>query len=290
MRSLRVPTAALLLGIAAATGATQTEPRATPQAALVEVLSAYASLTPISSGFGLSQYDAEEVQAMAVLNLRPRWGEVVGYKAALTSQAAQARFRVSSPVSAVLLENMFTSTGSIIDRSSAAFPLIEADLLVRVGDEAINDATDADQVLANLSQVIPFVEIPDLMFEDMANLSGPDITTINAGARLGVMGEPIAIGDLDDAYARLGGFSVELVDGDGTVLASGSGTDLMGHPLTAALWLKNDLDRRGIQLKAGDLLSLGSIGPPLPLTGLTRAKATYTGLVDRPLTIHVGFR
>ncbi|KAA3633176.1 MAG: hydratase [Proteobacteria bacterium] len=261
-----------------------------PEQALGRAYAAYASLSPIMAGSGLDMIEAERLQRALVLNLRPRWGEVVGYKAALTAPAVRERFGVAAPVTGVLLENMFTTTGSVIDSALAVRPVLEADLLVRVGSEAINDATTRGEVLAALSEVIPFIEIPDLMYDDEVALTGPDIVAINAGARLGVVGEPVAIGGLDDALNRLAAFQVEVVDDGGRVVAEGEGTSLMGHPLDAALWLKNDLKRQGYRLKAGNLLSLGGMGPPVPIGGLERVTATYRGLGDRPLTIHVGFR
>ncbi len=263
---------------------------ASPQDALAAVLAAYTRLEPVNKPLGLSASDAETVQRMVVLNLRPQWGEIAGYKAALTSPPAQARFGVSEPVSGVLLDNMFTSTGAIIDRARAVKPVIEADLLVRVADERINDATTGAGILAFLSEAIPFLELPDLMYADMQGLTGADISAINAGARLGATGEPVDLTVLEDAAERLGAFTVKLVDGDGNVLGRGIGEALLGHPLEAALWLKNDLARRGYRLEAGDLLSLGSLGPPLAIDGLTRITATYEGLAESPVTIHLGFK
>ena len=95
---------------------------------------------------------------------------------------------------------------------------------------------------------------------------------------------------LDDVLSRLRTFTVTLTDGDGQVLGGGRGDALMGHPLAAALWLKNDLARRGVRLETGDLLSLGSLGPPISLMTLERVTAVYEGLARQPIEIHVGFR
>lgn len=264
--------------------------QSTPQAALAAVLGAYTDLEPLPRSLGLDTADAAEVQRMVVIALGPRLGEVAGYKAALTSAGAQARFGVDEPVSGVLLDNMFTATGATVSRDAAVRPVLEADLLVRVGDERINDADSVDAVLASISEIIPFVEIPDLMFADISGLTGADITAINAGARLGVTGQPVSLEGLDDVLSRLRTFTVTLTDGDGQVLGGGRGDALMGHPLAAALWLKNDLARRGVRLETGDLLSLGSLGPPISLMTLERVTAVYEGLARQPIEIHVGFR
>jgi 2-keto-4-pentenoate hydratase len=63
----------------------------------------------------------------------------------------------------------------------------------------------------------------------------------------------------------------------------------MGHPLTAALWLKNDVARQGYRIKAGDLLSLGSVSAPVPAKDLDRVTATYRDLAAGPVEVHLGF-
>lgn len=280
--------AALLLAIAPSMAFADETGSASPQAALVAVLAAYGDATPIAGPLGLDDAGAESVQRMAVLNLRPRWGEVAGYKAALTSAAARARFGADQPLSGMLLENMFTTTGATVSLRHLVRPLLEVDLLVRVADDAIGQATTTDEVLAALGQVIPFLEIPDLMFADPSVITSADIRAVNAGARLGVMGAPVPV--TEATAAQLAAMTVELLDGDGRTLVQADGSALMGHPLNAALWLVTDLARRGETLKAGDLLSLGSLGPPLPLTAPGRVRALYHGLAEQPLVIDVGFR
>ncbi len=291
--ALSVRTAAPAALVAAAmvmTSAATAPAPGSPQQVLADAVSAYTALVPMPGGTVLDAAQAAEVQRMLILTLRPRFGEIAGYKAALTSPAAQQRFGVDGPLAGVLLENMFTSTGSIVDRAAFVRPVLEADLLVRVGDAAINDARNEDEVLAALSEVIPAIEIADLMYADPAVIDGPAITAINAGARLMVAGPNIALSATGETRDRLARFTAGVVDQGGAVITGGDGAALMGHPLGAALWLKNEVLRQGYRLKPGDLLSLGSLGAPVPLSGLERVTATYEGLDREPVEIHIGFR
>ncbi|MFT5114689.1 MAG: 2-keto-4-pentenoate hydratase [Parasphingorhabdus sp.] len=260
------------------------------QQALADAVNAYTQLKPITTPAELTLQQAEEVQRLLVLTLRPEYGDVVGYKAGLTSRAAQQQFSVSEPVTGVFFENMFTSTGSTIDSSTGVRLLLEADLLVRVKDETFNKATNHPQALAGLSQVIPFLEIPDIMFGKDVPLSGASIVSINVGSRYGVMGSPVDLADLDDAIERLASFTVVMKNELDEEIGVGKGQALMGHPLTAALWLRDSLKRQGITLKPGDLLSLGGMTRPMPLAGLKRVKAVYSGLAQQPVTINIGVR
>ena len=72
-------------------------------------------------------------------------------------------------------------------------PFFEGDLLVRVASADINKADTAAQVLAAIDQIIPFMEMPDLLVEDPKALNGAGLTAINVGARLGVVGKPLPV-------------------------------------------------------------------------------------------------
>eukprot|EP00667_Euglena_gracilis_P013004 EG_transcript_13389 len=48
---------------------------------------------------------------------------------------------------------------------------------------------------------------------------------------------------------------------DGVQVNSGSGRDVLGHPFAPLVWLANHLARRGIGLRAGDVVTTGSITP-----------------------------
>ncbi|NEP54188.1 MAG: hydratase, partial [Moorea sp. SIO3C2] len=51
-----------------------------------------------------------------------------------------------------------------------------------------------------------------------------------------------------------------------------------GNPLQVVLWLKDSLKASGKVLKQGDLLSLGSMTPLIPVKSGTTIRAQYIGL------------
>ena len=221
--------------------------------------------------------------------LIPQLGPVVGYKAGLTSAPAQARFGVSTPVRGTLLRDMLLQNGATLDAAFGARPMVEGDLLVRVRSGAIHDATTRAEALAALDMVIPFLELPDLMVAPGVSLDGNAITAINVGARYGIMGMPIPLSG-DGWLERFGKLEVMLLDQDGDEIATGGGADLLGHPMEVVLWLARSLERDGIRLKPGDLLSLGSLTPLIPARE-GRVRAIYKGLSPAgDMEIRVRFR
>lgn len=253
-------------------------PPEAPDALAARLAAAYLARDPVPAApVGLSLGGAYYVQGAFVAALTVAYGNPVGYKAGLTSPAARARFGAKEPLSGVLLARMLMKDGASLPASYGARPAVEADLLVRVGSAAINEAHAHAEILAALEAVIPFIELPDLAYAVGTAPDAAAIAAVNVGARHGVLGKPIPLAPGTAWEQRLGAFRVRLEDGDGNALAEGAGKDLLGHPLSAVRWLRDDLAARGIALQAGDLLSLGTVAAPVP-AGPGTYTATYTGL------------
>lgn len=239
---------------------------------------------------GIDAPAAIEIRDGFVGKLQRQLGPVIGYKASLISKQAQQKFGVTTPLRGTFLAKMFHPSGATLDVGIGVTPLIEADLLLRVSDEAINAAQSSVEVLAGIDAIIPFIEIPDLLWpEDGLNAS--KFLMANCGARAGVIGEPIPLAAGLDWQERLKSFSVKLSDQQGNDLGEGKGSDLMGDPLAVVLWISKSLAAEGKRLKVGDLLSLGSLTPPTLAKSGSTLTASYEGL-DGPMIkqVRVSFR
>ena len=257
-----------------------------------ELLEHYRNKTPVSDfPADLNLNQAAAVQSELVTRLSDTLGPVVGYKAGLTNPAVQQQFGVDHPLRGVLLEKMLLADGAELPAAFGAVPMSEGDLVVRVGDTAINQASTPVEALAGLDAVMPFIELPDLMLAKGVRLDAVAITAINVGARYGVIGEAIALSATEEWYERLKNFRLEILDGEGNILVEGTGTNLLGDPLAVVLWLKDSLAADGISLQVGDLLSLGTVTRLLPAKPGTRVVARYSGLDPAgPVSISVAFR
>src|SRR3989344_4784895 len=179
-------------------------------------------------------------------------------------------------------ENLTDAGGATVDAAFGARPLYEADMLVRVKSAAINQAKTPMDVLDAVDQIIPFMELPDLMVQAPPKLNGAGVTAINVGARLGVAGTPIAVpayrGERFAMLKALADMNVSLTDGAGARLGGGKGSDILEHPLNAVVWLAGALAQEGLAMQPGDLISLGSFSPLLPPKARLSVTATYDGL------------
>lgn len=220
-------------------------------------------------------------QEAFVRELGDRLGPVVGYKAAATSPGAQKQLGLDGPVLGVLFRDMLREDGAVIGMDEGVRMIFELDLLARVGDAALNEAKTREEALAALDAFVPFVEIGDFMVPKGAAVTGPLLLAMNAGARLGVHGEPISTEGLtvDDVAAVTG-----RLEKDGSVVAEAPATALLGHPLDAVLWIVAKANARGRPLKEGDLLSLGSMGR-FQIASPGTVAAHYQGFGEEPASV-----
>jgi 2-keto-4-pentenoate hydratase len=278
----RLILATLLL---AATPALAECPSAATMAARAEK---FLAREPLPALPGLSLADGACAQRLLVAVLEPQLGRTVGWKAGLTNEAVQRAFGVNHPVRGVLLEKMLLADGAIVPAAFGAVPRFESDLLVRVASPAINQATTIDEVARHIDAVIPFIELPDLVLARGERFDGGTMLAINVGARLGVIGAPIAVAP--GLAERLAAMTIVLSDDTGKEIARSEGRALMGHPLAVVLWLVKDLREAGEALRPGQLLSLGSFSPLSPPEAGRTVTATYLGLAEAPVSVRVSFR
>jgi 2-keto-4-pentenoate hydratase len=242
----------------------------------------YLNKQPAANPEGLSDADAACTRAKVNRFLVQQTGaKVVGYKAGLTNPAVQKRFNASAPVWGVLYEPMLLKDGATVEAAFGARPLFEADLLVRVSDARINQAKTPEQVLQYIDQVIPAIELPDLVVEAPPKLNGAAIAAINVGARYFVMGAPIAVQRTPQFGNALASMKI-VVMGGGDDLDKGFGSDVLDHPLNAVAWLAQDMARQGLALKKGDLVSVGSFSKLMPPKPGLKVEVQYQGLPENP--------
>jgi 2-keto-4-pentenoate hydratase len=240
----------------------------------------YLAKTPTKAlAAGGTMADAICTRDKLVAAMVEHMGPVVGYKAGLTSAPAQEAFGVSEPVAGVLYRDMLLEDGATVPAAFGARPLFEADLVLVVGDAGLTDAATAEEAMAHIAAVRPFIELPDLTYAEGEPLNGVTITAMGVAPRLGVLGDPIPVDDPAAMLAALAAMQVTVTAADGTVLAEAPGAAVLGNPVNSALWLAST----GVAFQPGDLISVGSIGPLIPpAKAMGAATVTYAGLPGDP--------
>jgi len=268
--------AALLIGLALAPEARAACPDDAAIARFAGQILQRQSPTPFTS---LSPADGRCVQDKLVAIFAQPLGEVLGFKLGLTNPAIQQRFGIDHPIrGAIFHATLRAASGAEIEARFAAVPVLEADMLVRIAMGGVEAAlNDHAALIRHVDQVIPFIELPDLVYAPEYRPSLGDVLAINVGARLGVVGRPIAVTRSADFIAALGQMSVSLHQ-DGREISRAPGAAILGHPLNALAWIARDLARDGRPLRAGDMVSLGAFSPPQPVVAGQAWVARYEGL------------
>jgi 2-oxo-hept-3-ene-1,7-dioate hydratase len=188
-----------------------------------------------------------------------------------TGKATKERFNIPSPAMGVLFEPMFIPDGGSIKRDFGHRTIIEPDLMVVVKDEWIMDATTELEAAAHLSTVHAYMELAALQFPKDEKLTGADLVALNIVATKMLQGPGLAIQATPEFVQAMADMETVLTDEKGEVIQSEPGSNLLGNPLQVVVWLVDEMKRQGKALKAGDRLSLGSVGKLFPLQ-----EATYT--------------
>ena len=253
-----------------------------------EIINA-APLSPITGINGdITLEDAYCSQKKYINILKDLNGKPIGYKVGFTGKATQERFKIKTPATAVLFEHMFIKNGSSIDKDFGHRTLIEPDLMMIVKDSGIMNATNVIEASKHISSIHPYMEIPALQIAKGEPITGAVIVAINMVATKMVMGPGILMQSNPEFIASLASMETIFQDEMGTIIQKSPGSSLMGNPMNVVLWLIEEFNRKGIILKEGDRLSLGSVGKLFPLK---EANKTYTytlnGISEIPATVSV---
>jgi 2-keto-4-pentenoate hydratase len=137
--------------------------------------------------------------------------------------------------------------------------------------EAVLDAIDA---------LVPAMEVLDSRYRDPDALERISVLADNLSSGAFVLGEPI----LDWRRVDLARQPARLVV-DGAVIAETVDANPAGDPLRLVAWLANALPARGLWLKAGTVVSTGSLTGIVPVGPGAATRAEFPGLGQ----VEVGF-
>lgn len=196
---------------------------------------------------------------------------------------------VDRPMVGVMYVSNFLPDGSTIALDSARILITEPDILFRVSDDAINEATTLEQVLSHIDRVYAFIEVPAPLFNN--NPPNPFLMQAsNLLPRWGVIGESMAVESTPEFLRSLETMRVSFTDAQGHLLAAENGSYLGGNPLHGVLVVLEELQRKGEQLRPGDLISAGSYMPPIPVSSGMFTRTIYQGIGGHTLEVTASYK
>ena len=247
-----------------------------------ELLDATTSLTPVAPLRDRLDHmdlaDAYYVQTAQLEHHLAAGRVLAGRKVGLTSLAMQQQLGVDSPDFGFFFHDMVYGDGARIPASGFIQPKVEPEFGFVLKETLSGPGVTIEQAAAAIGAVYPAIEIIDSRITDW-NIRLVDTVADNASCGAIAVGSvPL---DVDPAAAL--DVSCSLVI-DGEVTGSGTGIDVMGHPVAPLAWLANVLGEQGVALEAGQLILPGSFTQAMPVVADSTATADFGPLGS--LTIH----
>jgi 2-keto-4-pentenoate hydratase len=197
---------------------------------------------------------------------------IAGWKIAATKAEMQKALRTDAPIYGRVFAPMVKASPVTVVHARLCSPIPEVEYQVRLGADLAPRARPyaVDEVTEAVASLHPGLELAECRFvHDAAFPPLPAILADGAGGGTIVHGKPI-----DDWKERdIAGQEVALVC-NGTPRRKGTAAAALDHPMVPLTWLANELSRTGIGLKAGQMISTGT------LTGMLAAKPGETYVAD----------
>lgn len=208
----------------------------------------------ISTDYPFVDLRSSHIIQKAYVDLKQKDDKIAGYKAALTSKKAQARFSAATPVAGVLFESGKLHSPDIIKLDDTRNSLIETEIGYLVDNDIIQTIESYNELGGLITKVYPVVELPDVGYKDLSKINVIDIISTNAGSKNYIFGKRHSIEQIDIDNIKTKLFH------DGKMISSGISTNVMENQRSALLWLINDILSRGYEIKSGHILLTGAFG------------------------------
>ena len=186
------------------------------------------------------------------------WGDITGYKVALTSEVMQRMLNFPSPFSGPLHANLIQKSGARLIASDYGRLCIECEIAAILRDDlplrdqpyTRNDIEDAVDMIA------PALEIVDDRRADYDHISKEVHTLIADNA----WNKGLVHGTLVRDWRQLDLASLQgTVSINGHLTGTGKGADVLGHPFEALAWLTNKVLSQGKIIKSGMTIMTGTM-------------------------------
>lgn len=215
---------------------------------------------------------AEGAAVQRALAERTGAGQPAGFKIGATAQRMQEYLGLSGPAAGFMAVSGLHASGASVPYNAFVHPGVECELAVRLARDLPPAPCTLEQATEAVGDLMAAIEIVENRYGDLARLGTATLIAdqvFHAGAVLGEGGTEDWRG-LDIA-ALPGRITV-----DGHVRDEGVASDLLGHPFQCLAWLAgSEVAAAFGGLRAGQTVLLGSVTPPLWLSGPARVEVEF---------------
>ena len=217
-----------------------------------------AAIAPIRPQLGGESADVDIAYAVQEVNTQRALSEgrrLVGRKIGLTSKVVQAQLGVDQPDFGMLFADMAYGDGEEIPAGLLIQPKVEAEIALIINKDLTQEKHTYADIISATEYALPAIEVVDSRIENW-KISLIDTVADNASSAGFVLGsQPVKLKNLDLVNCKM-----VMTRGE-EVVSQGVGKACLANPLNAAVWLADEMVRRGRPLLAGDIILTGALGP-----------------------------
>lgn len=200
--------------------------------------------------------------------VQARWADVTGdriagWKIAATSPAGQQHIAVSGPIAGPVFASHLHADGAVVALGANRMRVAECEIVFRLGHTLTprSQAYSRDEVLAAVQSLQPGIEAPDSRFRQFERAGEAQLIADCACCNDMTLGAAVVP---DARIGALPALRVHARVSDGRT-PEGLGSNVLGDPVEALLWLVNELGAMGRTLEAGQFVTTGACVPPIPV-------------------------
>ena len=191
---------------------------------------------------------------------------IAGWKIAATSVAGQRHIAVGGPLAGPVFAHRVQGSGAVLDLTHNGMRVAECEIVFRMGQTLAPRAKPyaRAEVLAAVQSLHPGIEAPDSRFTAFEGAGEAQLIADCACCNDMLVGAAVTLNVLDVRVNELPSLVVQARVSDGR-RAEGIGSNVLGDPVAALVWLVNELSRTGRTLHAGQFVTTGACVAPIPV-------------------------
>ena len=204
-----------------------------------------------------------------------------GFKIGATTRQMQTLLGLSGPAAGFVPKAGLRTTPATARHADFVNPGVECEVGLRLARDIAPGPCTREQAAEAVGEVFAAMEIVEKRYDDLAKLGTPTLIADQVFHAGGVLGTPVSGWRGLDLGAARGRLTV-----NGEVRGEGVGADLLGHPMEALAWLASSACAAAFGgLRAGQVVFLGSVTPPIWLDGPCTAVVAFDTLGTVELTL-----
>ncbi len=178
----------------------------------------------------------------------------VGFKIGCTTAVMQQYLMINHPCKGAIFKSTLLFGHGRFASQRLCRPGVECEVAVKIAHDMHAGTTyTVENCHPFIESCFASIELVDDRWRDYTRVPATTLIAENFFGAGCVLGDPASV-SADALHQTQGTMWV-----NGEKRGSGRGSDILGHPLAALVWLANHQAERGTPLKAGDYVSLGSV-------------------------------